>query len=474
MRGIDLNIILNCLLRLDRRELSDVAEGCGGPWLNTGYSNTTYFKQGISASDFVHRHCNLMKRWTCTRCLGFVPGHILKLSRTINSQQRALSASLVVKTGNPTRHQTDPSETSSATKDKDGFCEAQISQYSRAQGLIPLPPFMDPSVTAARSRTRQPKSHPSLKNRTPFQKKLYNNPYAHILAQPIRQCNSTSVRLPSFFFLSLHAKIRPETDNAWLLPVDLFRESSVPHTRALGPPARCIGRKVLIQHIMKKLERGRKDKILPALGNRLETKFESVWRGQKWVWREDLPDLAEKLLGDIVWRRLRPVLLNKSDRLVRAAKDVSPRDWHKVSCVVYLDRLFPVPDYLNERLNHLIDQADNDITSKLKLLASSSRTRLIADGKLDPNSVFPYPPIPQLRALVRYSSLEFPSLKINGRQIAVYSLIDMLGTEKAGKLLDSTQWKGSDGGLAIMAAEETKNVQLCMMRLQGYLSKQGA
>ena len=42
---------------------------------------------------------------------------------------------------------------------------------------LPLPPLLDPVVRLERSRWQQPKERPNVANFTPFQKKLWENPY---------------------------------------------------------------------------------------------------------------------------------------------------------------------------------------------------------------------------------------------------------------------------------------------------------
>ncbi|KAF2237425.1 hypothetical protein EV356DRAFT_496218 [Viridothelium virens] len=52
-----------------------------------------------------------------------------------------------------------------------------VHKRRHGNSSLPLPPFMDPSIKAQKERHKTPKPLPGPKERTPFQQKLYENPY---------------------------------------------------------------------------------------------------------------------------------------------------------------------------------------------------------------------------------------------------------------------------------------------------------
>ncbi|MCJ1254727.1 hypothetical protein MMC24_002543 [Lignoscripta atroalba] len=102
---------------------------------------------------------------------------------------------------------------------------------------LPLSPLMHPNLIKARKVYHEAKPLPS-KDQSEFQTLLQKNPYgtsrttlhaaqmlidvlAHALATPIRACNLTGSRLPSFFHLAFGIRKNPRTGRPWHLPYNL-------------------------------------------------------------------------------------------------------------------------------------------------------------------------------------------------------------------------------------------------------------
>ncbi|EDN97580.1 hypothetical protein SS1G_12433 [Sclerotinia sclerotiorum 1980 UF-70] len=85
---------------------------------------------------------------------------------------------------------------------------------------------MDPLFHEARNRHSAPKPQPSKEERTPFQEQLAKNPYALALATPVRQCSATQISLPSFFLQDFTLMSHPTTSDPWHVPRSLSSHSS--------------------------------------------------------------------------------------------------------------------------------------------------------------------------------------------------------------------------------------------------------
>ncbi|KAL1633398.1 hypothetical protein SLS58_011122 [Diplodia intermedia] len=95
---------------------------------------------------------------------------------------------------------------------------------------------MDPVALAARERWTEPKKTASRQqDLTPFQRKLYANPYAHALSTPVR-ADRTSAALPTFFYLALHPTPHPTTSESWILPLELSAAADPPRKSKSSTP----------------------------------------------------------------------------------------------------------------------------------------------------------------------------------------------------------------------------------------------
>ncbi|KAG9240408.1 hypothetical protein BJ878DRAFT_430363 [Calycina marina] len=82
---------------------------------------------------------------------------------------------------------------------------------------------MDNDVIEAKNQWHAPKARPS-KAPTDFQIQLAKSPYAQMLATPVRQCQGTRARLPSYFMQAFTIMAHPETKQPWRVPLDLTKK----------------------------------------------------------------------------------------------------------------------------------------------------------------------------------------------------------------------------------------------------------
>jgi hypothetical protein len=203
------------------------------------------------------------------------------------------------------------------------------------------------------------------------------------------------------------------------------------------------------------------------LGNRLNARLASE-NTKKLIWREDMSQLILSLLRTIVWRKLRPLLLNKGKDLIEDAESVS--DNESVACLMSVQSPFQESRRLNTILVSWSEMAEG-IVEEVSAISKGIRNRLIASGQLTDHD--PWPPVPRLRSSFRYSPLDFDAVERGGRRVALYSLADLLGEDMATKLLQSTRYTDCSC-LALKVSVQTRNAQVWMMRLQGYLAEEGS
>ncbi|KAI9707480.1 MAG: hypothetical protein M1836_000441 [Candelina mexicana] len=249
-------------------------------------------------------------------------------------------------------------------------------RYGRYEGAhsvdLPISPFMDPVVIAAREIHKAPKPAPS-KELTPFQTKLRHNVYAQALATPIRTCGVTQARLPVFFLLGFQIRAHPETGAPWYLPEGLSdvppdfeihqgrsraSQSSVAdegsanarispvgiqHSVAQRPKAeklpanqpegRMVGRRSVVRD--SQLQVGKYKGWNQILPRRLQEK--NIVKIREIIWREDMETFILKLLRDRIIQRLRHLLHGGSGYLAKSIDGFDGvKDDMGVGCVLWL------------------------------------------------------------------------------------------------------------------------------------------
>ncbi|OJD37994.1 esterase-like protein [Diplodia corticola] len=206
---------------------------------------------------------------------------------------------------------------------------------------LPLPPIMDPIALAARERWTEPKKPaPQRQTLTPFQRKLYANPYARALETPVRVDRTTS-GLPSFFYLAVHPTPHPTTSEFWVLPLSLSAAGSPANNNPTTSPSPSPTAYVTLRHahLARLSLPGKRDsEWKSAINTRVHTKVQAIahsnnnnssnsnsngngrpasdaepshmrQRGhrvpeQELVWREDMAAVVGDLLRRVAFRRL--------------------------------------------------------------------------------------------------------------------------------------------------------------------------
>ncbi|KAJ4291099.1 hypothetical protein N0V90_010297 [Kalmusia sp. IMI 367209] len=190
---------------------------------------------------------------------------------------------------------------------------------------LPLPPILDPLVVAQRSRWQQKKAKPDVNKFTPFQKKLWENPYAR--------------RPPP------HP--HPSNPDLWLLPLSLTTNK-----KHLGVPYRFLAHKAVAAHLTHKRHWEK------SLYQRFIEKYSRKQR-EGMVWREDMPELIQTLLQKRVVDKL-AWWFKWRGRLV-AVRSPLPQDLEEiedVSCVILLGSLKTSADKLLQEVDDIVADVD--------------------------------------------------------------------------------------------------------------------
>lgn len=284
---------------------------------------------------------------------------------------------------------------------------------------------------------------------------------AHALASPVRQCRATLISLPVAFLTSLHARPHPTTQDPWLLPVSLTTDK-----KHLGPPYRFIG----LQFVATQL--GKKKAWEKGVYHRMEAKLGSR-NIKKMVWREDLPELILDLMQKQLVKKL-SWNFGYAGRLIPVA---SPRSEHiehvdDVSCVLIFTSLRTRADHVQERSSEHLFEMD-----KWSAYVAKS-----FEDKLDPHrssrvthnapSWYMEPLVPRLQPRARFPELEFKSATWRGKKVALYSLADMLGEEKAQQLIKRSKYE-RERCVVMKNGRHNVPVELLLMRLQAYIAQPG-
>lgn len=284
---------------------------------------------------------------------------------------------------------------------------------------------------------------------------------AHALASPIRQCRATQISLPVAFLTSLHARPHPTTNDPWLLPVSLTTDA-----KHLGPPFRFLGRRLVTAQM------GKKKAWEKALYSRMSEKL-GGHNLSKMVWREDMPDLILEMLRKRLSSKLK---------------------WY----LGFRGRLIPVPSPRTTDIENVEDASSVLIFRSLRTRAEDFQSRADDNmtelekwssyfgksfaAKLDPHATpevthssphwYSGPIVPRLQPRLQFPELEFPTTTWRGKKVAVYSLKDLLGEEKANILLEGSKYVG-ERCLVLKRARHNMPVEVLLMQVQAYIAQPG-
>ncbi|KAI4959441.1 hypothetical protein J4E86_003163 [Alternaria arbusti] len=269
------------------------------------------------------------------------------------------------------------------------------------------------------------------------------------------------ISLPSAFLTSLHARPHPTTKDPWLLPVSLTTDK-----KHLGPPHRFLGtRRVTVQL-------GKKKAWEKALNSRMAEKFGGLGL-KKMVWREDMPDFildimrktaASKLSWNFGFRgRLIPVASPRTED-IESVEDVS-------SVLIFRS--------LHNRGDDMQKMADLNMAELEKWSAYFTKS---FEAKLDPHATpevthssphwYTGPVIACLQPRLMFPELEFHTTTWRGRKVAVYSLTDLLGEDKAQELIKGSKY-ADEKCVVMKRARHNVPVEILLMQLQAYIAQPG-
>jgi hypothetical protein len=259
----------------------------------------------------------------------------------------------------------------------------------------------------------------------------------------------------------LHARPHPTTNDPWLLPVSLTTDK-----KHLGPPFRFLGNRVVATHM------GKKKFWQKQIYSRMEEKLGSSTL-QRMVWREDLPNLILDLMQNQLVQKL-SWNFGFRGRLIPVA---SPRpedlqDVDDVSCVLIFRSL-------RTRADDILDRA-HDVNAEMDKWASWVAKNYV--DKLDPHAAphvthksppwYIEPLVPRLQPRIQCPKLDFKHAIWRGRKVALYSLTDLLGEDKARQLVEGSQYAG-EKCVVLKRARHNVPVELLLMRLQAYIVRPG-
>ncbi|KAF3047486.1 hypothetical protein E8E12_008595 [Didymella heteroderae] len=304
---------------------------------------------------------------------------------------------------------------------------------------LPLPPLLDPVVLAQRSQHEGKKEQPKFADFTPFQRKLWENPFAHALASPVRECRYTSTFQPSALLTTLHIRPHPTTSDPWLLPVSLTTTST-----QLGLPFRFLSRQLIAAQLGKK--KAWEKSLYPRMFERL-----SGGEAARLVWREDMPSLVldlmrARLVSALSWNfSFRGRLIPVSSPLAEHVEGVED-----VSSVLYFGSLRSRADEAQEECE--------SITAELEkwshYFGQSFGKHFDPHAKDGVTHKAPYwyqaPLVPRMQPRLQFPELEYRTTTWRGQRVPVYSLVDLLGEDKARELILGPKSKYAEHGCVVM------------------------
>jgi hypothetical protein len=260
---------------------------------------------------------------------------------------------------------------------------------------------------------------------------------------------------------SLHARPHPTTGDPWLLPVSLTTDKA-----HLGPPYRFLGREALAEQL------GKKKSWEKGIYTRIIEKLQSSELG-KIVWREDMPRLVRHLMGKRVVDRL-SWNFSFRGRLIPVA---SPRtedinDIDDVSTVLLFDTLHTRADDLQHRANVIIAEVEKWAAYFGTNFGSYFDPHDSPDVTHHSPGWYTQPLVPHLQPRLQFPELEFKTTVWRGRKVAVYSLTDLLGPNKAKELIEGSKYE-NEKCVVMKRARHNVPVEILLMQLQAYIAKPG-
>jgi hypothetical protein len=292
---------------------------------------------------------------------------------------------------------------------------------------------------------------------------------AHALASPVRNDRSLGTLLPSALLVTLHLKPHPTTADPWLLPLSLSAPNSPKH---LGPPLRLLAHRHNAAHLTAK-----KENVKRALSARHAALLGSSGMRQL-VWRQDMPALLLSLLRTRVEDKL-SWYFARQGRLVPVASP-APADIDAVddaACVLFYGSLRTRADDVHDRANAIVAEADKWALYFRAHFGSYFDAHATPPPNLPKATHHPpnwfEPVVPRLAPRAQFPPLAFPTARWRGRKVALYSLSDMLGAERAAALVSGTPCE-EERCWVLRRGRQNVGVEMVLGLLQGYLVEPGA
>lgn len=174
--------------------------------------------------------------------------------------------------------------------------------------------------------------------------------------------------------------------------------------------------------------------------------------------------LVKKLSWNFGFRgRLMPVASPRADDI---------EDVDDMACVLIFRSLRTYVDEVHDRAKDMISEMDKWTSYVAKSYID----------KLDPHAApevthrspawYLEPLVPRLRPRLRFPELEFHTTVWRGTKVAVYSLTDLLGEDKARQLIEGSKYV--DQNCVVMKrARHNVGVEMLLMQLQAYIARPG-
>ncbi|KAI9886698.1 MAG: hypothetical protein M1823_001474 [Watsoniomyces obsoletus] len=370
---------------------------------------------------------------------------------------------------------------------------------------------MDPDKIQSRKKYKQTKPQPVEKSFSPLQQQLNNNPYAHALASPIRQCGLTKTRLPKEFLLSFSLVAHPETAKPWLLPQGLLlpptpKSEHEGHnngttttagvkTKVKNPPrpppgSYIIGRQAAMKEIVEGTNTDKKKEKWKDWGNLIRPfgrwkhdgggtsgggpgGEKSGPKAKEVVFREDMADFITSLYRDRVVKELREAVRLKTGVFVRRPKKGREEGpWlgekEEVVSLLWLGRRSRSPQTTMVKEGKSTGKKERRKCEGEDTLECLSDEEESNDGKRnreEEGDEFEWDP--------EIGPPPFTRLKVNGPQggyAMVYNLPEILGRDHLEELLrGELEMEHQKEYLLLKSMPATVGLQRVLWQFQGYL-----
>ncbi|KAF1811315.1 hypothetical protein P152DRAFT_483197 [Eremomyces bilateralis CBS 781.70] len=340
---------------------------------------------------------------------------------------------------------------------------------------LPLPPSLDPLRRAARINFKQPGPDPDPEETERFHAQFVRNPYARMLASPLRLCTLTQARLPADLLAKFSIRLDPTTSEPHLLPSHLYLQSlpdeeRPPRTRAavLRSVYLSLRYDVIAFMTAKGKWKGFQELMAASTPREVTSKLR---------WRADMPQYIRDLLRRGVTWRMKRALESADPAILEPCPGgaFAAGDFDDVSAVVYIkpklwsDRvkathanLKQVPllsktlrGHFVERLKEMGDRLPERFRVVERPMAQISGS----------HSIFP----PQLAEWVIFPDSWVHEVDYRGKKIPVFSLADLLGEEKARELVDGTEYADVDC-VVLKNDEKTSRLHQSLVKLERYVA----